>query len=95
MCSPVKLMKNEGISVAVFQRTGYSKDFIMQITAIEKVENYMLLRKFDQKKQEYRFKYGHVREVKVFHGTKKENIPSILLNNLEVQRHGQNMGLPT
>ncbi|KAE8744930.1 hypothetical protein FOCC_FOCC008430, partial [Frankliniella occidentalis] len=77
---------------AVFRKGAKTKDFVLSIEAIEKVTNPTLQQAFDINKAIYRRQYGHVRTVKVFHGTKITNIPSILKNNLEVRRHGQNRG---
>lgn len=77
---------------AVFRKGAKTKDFVLSIEAIEKVTNPALQQAFDINKAKYRRQYGHVRTVKVFHGTKITNIPSILKNNLEVRRHGQNRG---
>lgn len=76
----------------LFQRTGSTKKFCLALKGIEKVTNPVLLMKFEEKKKDYEQMYGHVRVVKVFHGTKNINIPSILENNLQVQRHGQSVG---
>lgn len=76
----------------LFNGHNQTKEYTFEIEHIEKVENPDLRRKFQQKESEYRKKYGHVRTVKVFHGTKRENIRSILRDNLDVQRHGENIG---
>ncbi|XP_034231606.1 uncharacterized protein LOC117639798 [Thrips palmi] len=76
----------------LFLKTGSTKKFSVSLKHIEKVCNQELLEKFERKKLEYKQKYGHFRIVKVFHGSKSINIPSILKNNLQVQRHGQNRG---
>ncbi|XP_052125285.1 protein mono-ADP-ribosyltransferase PARP12-like [Frankliniella occidentalis] len=62
------------------------------IQSIEKVHNDVLMQQFQRKEEEYVHRYGHVRTVKVFHGTKKDNISSILRTNLDVNRHGTNIG---
>ncbi|XP_026279777.2 protein mono-ADP-ribosyltransferase PARP12-like isoform X1 [Frankliniella occidentalis] len=62
------------------------------IQSIEKVQNYELEQKFKQRKDQYENTYGQVRVVKLWHGTKKRNVDSILRENFDVSRHGQNRG---
>lgn len=65
----------------------------LEIESIEKVFNDSLKQKFEHKKREYIERYGHTKVVNVFHGTKRANISSILKSNLDVSRHGQNIGM--
>ncbi|KAK3914453.1 Protein mono-ADP-ribosyltransferase PARP12 [Frankliniella fusca] len=75
-----------------FRKGAKTKKFELLIERIEKVHNDAIRQIFENNKSRYSELYGHVKVVKVFHGTKRENIPSILRNNLKCHRHGQNVG---
>ncbi|KAK3914454.1 Protein mono-ADP-ribosyltransferase PARP12 [Frankliniella fusca] len=63
-----------------------------RIKSIDKVHNYELLQQFENKKEWYLETYGHVRVVKVFHGTRKDNVSSILRSNFDLDRSGSHIG---
>lgn len=64
----------------------------LEVLSIERVRNKMLEQRFLAKKQQYEQKYGQVRIVKGWHGTKQDNVDPILRNNFDVSKHGQNKG---
>ncbi|KAE8740644.1 hypothetical protein FOCC_FOCC013843 [Frankliniella occidentalis] len=70
----------------------YKTNNCLTIQSIEAVKNDNLELKFKDKQEEYKDTYGEVRVVKVWHGTKSRNVDSILENNFDVSRHGQNRG---
>ena len=80
--------------IAVFNEKNVTKKHRLEIETIDKVHNELLMQRFKEKELQYRKTYGHVKTVKVFHGTKQSNISSILKNNLEVNLHGQHIGMP-
>lgn len=76
----------------LFEVNCTTKKHRLEIQTIEKVFNDMLINKFYAKEQEYINTFGHVRTFRLFHGTKKSNVSSILSSNLDVSRHGRNVG---
>lgn len=76
-----------------FHRKGASsKNFELKIVAIHEVTNPKLFKRFQINQARYKNIHGHVQLLRLFHGTKRVNIPSILKDNLEVCRHGLNCG---
>ncbi|XP_034239946.1 uncharacterized protein LOC117644520 [Thrips palmi] len=57
------------------------------ILSIEKVKNEALDQRFQSKRQWYEDKHGHVKIVKGWHGTVKENVASILKNNFDESKN--------
>lgn len=77
----------------MFEVKNCTKNIRLEIETIDKVFNDQLMQKFKENEEEYIREYGHVRTVKVFHGTQKANVSSILKTNLDVRRHGQHIGM--
>ncbi|XP_034238266.1 protein mono-ADP-ribosyltransferase TIPARP-like, partial [Thrips palmi] len=55
-----------------------------ELLSIERVRNEALEQRFRDKKKEYEDAYGQVKVVQGWHGTKEDNIASILKNNFDV-----------
>ncbi|XP_026282877.1 uncharacterized protein LOC113209532 [Frankliniella occidentalis] len=77
---------------AFFLKSAKGKDFVLSIEAIEKVNNHALQLLFDSNKANYKELYGDCKIVKLFHGTKCMNIPSIVRDNFNISLHGRNKG---
>ncbi|XP_034238265.1 uncharacterized protein LOC117643456 [Thrips palmi] len=60
-----------------------------ELLSVEKVHNATLTQLFWETAQRYQRDYGHVNIVKGWHGTKKENVASILQNNFDVSNTGR------
>ncbi|KAE8737886.1 hypothetical protein FOCC_FOCC016646 [Frankliniella occidentalis] len=76
----------------LFCSHNFNRDTRLEIQSIEAVQNYGLEQQFKEKQENYKKTYGHVRVVKLWHGTKTNNVAQILKHNFEVSRHGQNVG---
>lgn len=58
---------------------------------IERIENHYLMSAYLLKREEYRNRYGgNFQEELLFHGTKKQNVYSICMNNFDWRRNGEN-----
>ncbi|KAK3921201.1 Protein mono-ADP-ribosyltransferase PARP12, partial [Frankliniella fusca] len=91
-CGEIETVKGCQRLSRVFSLKKFSRETLLKIESIESAQNDGIAQKFKEKQDEYRNKFGHVRVVRLWHGTKTSNISSILKNNFDVNRHGQNRG---